>query len=62
MIFSICIKSEFETNLKFYFITYNTKNKILRLNILFVGYMYQIRICVLIKKIVFLRYRYQIGI
>ena len=29
------IKIEFEINLKFYFATYNTKNKILRLNILF---------------------------
>jgi hypothetical protein len=35
---SIGIKIEFETNLKFYFATYNTKNKILSLNILFVGY------------------------
>ncbi len=34
----IGIKIKFETNLKFYFVTYNTKNKILSLNILFVGY------------------------
>jgi hypothetical protein len=37
----IGIKKEFETNLKFFFAAYNTKNKILRLNILFIGYIFE---------------------
>ena len=34
----IVFKIEFKTSLKFYFVSYNTKNNILSLKILFVGY------------------------
>ena len=36
---SIVFKIKFETNLKFYFVSYNTKNNIMSLKILFVGYI-----------------------
>ena len=37
---SIVFKIEFKTNLKFYFVSYNAKNIILSLKIIFVGYKY----------------------
>ena len=50
---SIVFKIEFEINLKFYFVYYNTKNNIFNLNIIF-GYIIEVKKISILSKYVLL--------